>query len=902
MEISECKLAEIPPRSVVLHGLIRNCIAVWVMALSALCVGQQPPSFSELRILVVASQGEAEQLLQRIRQGEDFATLARQKSIDPSADAGGSLGHIDPSTLRSELREALGSVAAGQLAGPVKIPTGYAILRSDPAPVVTGTTQTAPTGPNANRNQAPVMGGGQGMTPTSILALAGRGQISYPPDVSGAVEVELAFRKIPKPPDWDHDLQSSCETRKQSLQSAVGVLMRLLDPQNPDSYIATKPDQVGHVHFVLAQLLAYQGKMDEAIGHWLEAYRLAQEQTPQLVPELLEVLGTAYFHKSEMENDVYRKPGDRCLFPPKKRFSFSKSADSEKTVLYLTKFLETKPESLEGRWLLNLAYMTLGKYPEGVPTKYRIAPSVFESKENVVQLLDVAPAAGLNTFSEAGGVIADDFDNDGLLDIITSSYDPCEHLHFFHNNGDGTFTDRALEAGLGEQLGGLNLIQADYNNDGCMDILVLRGGWQYAQRPSLLRNNCDGTFTDVTREAGLSEPIASQTAVWTDIDNDGFVDLFIGNEQGPSRLYRNKGNGTFEDISTLAGVDSIAFSKGVVSADYDNDGYMDLYVSNLGGNNYLYHNNHDRTFTEVGAQAGVQAPWMSFATWFFDYDNDGLPDLYVNSYYMSTEENLRSLLGMPHNAETLKLFHNEGNGKFRDVTAEVGLERVFNPMGSNFGDIDNDGYLDFYLGTGTPPYGDILPNAFFHNQGGKKFVDVTTSTGTGELHKGHGVAFADLDNDGDEDLIAETGGAVPGDRHAIRLFENPGNGNDWITLKLVGVKSNRAALGARIKVTVVNEGLGERSIYRTVGSGGSFGASPLQQHIGLGKDARIVKVETWWPASNTRQEFADVVKNQFFEIKEFAKEPTRLDRPRFHLGAKSTRSADKNPARTSGKQ
>ena len=164
------------------------------------------------------------------------------------------------------------------------------------------------------------------------------------------------------------------------------------------------------------------------------------------------------------------------------------------------------------------------------------------------------------------------------------------------------------------------------------------------------------------------------------------------------------------------------------------------------------------------------------------------------------------------------------------------------------------------------------------------------------------MAFADLDNDGDEDLIAETGGAVPGDRHAIRLFENPGNGNDWITLKLVGVKSNRAALGARIKVTVENQGQGERSIYRTVGSGGSFGASPLQQHIGLGKDARIVKVEIWWPASNTRQEFPDMAKNQFFEIKEFAKEPARLERRRFRLGAKSTLAADKNSAQTGGKQ
>src|SRR5258707_1909998 len=253
---------------------------------------------------------------------------------------------------------------------------------------------------------------------------------------------------------------------------------------------------------------------------------------------------------------------------------------------------------------------------------------------------------------------------------------------------------------------------------------------------------------------------------------------------------------------------------------------------------------------------------------------------------MSPEESLRSRLGFRHNVETLKLYHNEGKGTFRDVTAEVGLDRVFNPMGSNFGDVDNDGFLDFYLGTGTPPYGDILPNVLFHNQLGKKFVDITASSGTGELHKGHGVAFADLDNDGDEDMVAETGGAVPGDRHAIRLYENTGHDNDWISLKLVGAKSNCAAIGARIKLSLHNDGQGQRFISRTVGSGGSFGASPLQQHIGLGKDARILSLEIWWPATNTRQNFPDVGKNQFLEITEFAKEYTRLERPRIRLGGK----------------
>ena len=763
-------------------------------------------------------------------------------------------------------------------------------------------TQMAPAASpgQSTQTQAAPTGGGQGMTPTAVLT--GRISVAYPPDVSGAVEVEVAFKNLPKPADWDRNLRAVCEARKQTLAHAVDHLKTLLDPKDPESFAATRPNEVGRVRFSLAQLLAYQGEMGPAIQSWLTAYKFAEGHAPQMMPELEEVLGTAYLHKSEMENDVYRKPGDRCIFPPSHIFQYKNVADSQKAVDYFTRFLARNPDSLEVRWLLNLTYMTLGKYPAGVPAKYRIDPSVFASKEDFPRFADVAPAAGLNSFSMAGGVIVDDFDGDGLLDVVTSSYDQCEPLHFFHNNGDGTFTDRAQQAGLGDQLGGLNLIQADYNNDGCMDIFVLRGGWQQAMRPSLLRNNCNGTFTDVTEAAGLADPIASQTAVWADIDNDGLLDLFVGNEQGPSRLYHNNGDGTFEDIAPTAGVDRVAFTKGVVAADYDNDGFVDFYVSNLGGDNFLYHNNHNNTFTEVGKQAGVQAPWMSFATWFFDYDNDGLPDLFVTSYYMSTDENLRSQLGLPHKAETLKLYHNQGDGTFRDVTTEVGLDRVFDPMGSNFGDIDNDGFLDFYLGTGTPPYGDIMPNVLFHNQGGKKFVDVTAASGTGELHKGHGVAFADLGNNGYEDLIAEIGGAVPGDRHAIRLFQNPknlpnaGEKNDWISLKLVGQKSNRAAIGTRIKLTVQDEGKDQRFIYRTVGSGGSFGASPLQQHIGLGKDARILDLEIWWPATNTRQNFPDVGKNQFLEIHEFAKDYTKLERKRFTLGGQHLAAVEKKSA------
>src|SRR5208282_3589038 len=240
--------------------------------------------------------------------------------------------------------------------------------------------------------------------------------------------------------------------------------------------------------------------------------------------------------------------------------------------------------------------------------------------------------AGLRTFSTAGGVIVDDFENNGLLDVVTSGFENCGPMHYFHNNGDGTFSDRTEQAGLSGQIGSLNILQTDYNNDGCLDILLLRGAWEFPQRKSLLRNNCDGTFTDVTVASGLAKSVSSsQAAVWLDINNDGLLDLFVANEGQRAQLFLNKGDGTFEDISIGSGVSAIAFSKGVAAADYDNDGYVDLYVSNLSGGNFLYHNNHDNTFTDVAVKAGVPGAGRGFATWFFDYDNDGLPDLFTTS-------------------------------------------------------------------------------------------------------------------------------------------------------------------------------------------------------------------------------------------------------------------------------
>lgn len=835
--------------------------------------GQTTPSNRvNLQVILVDSPLAAQAILDRLKKGEDFAALAKEKSIDPTASDGGIVGVVATATLRPESREALAGLKPGQITGAIKVPSGYLILKVLPEKRDAAGQDTGPA---------------QGMAAQRNLHLAGRGAIQYPADVAGQVIAEMLFQKFPKPANWSQDLHSVCDVRKQSLAQAVQQLEQLLaDPQRLSNM---RPFDVVQEHYALAQIEAYQGSMDKAVEQWEAAYRIASAQIPVGVPQLIEVLGVAYLHKSEMENDVYRKPGERCLFPPPPGVRYQKAEDSEKAIEYFRKYLELKPERahvLQVKWLLNLAYMTLGEYPQGVPKQYLISPAAFRSKEDIGRFVDVAPAVGLDFFSMAGGVIVDDFDNDGQLDIVASTFDMCGPLRYFHNNGDGTFTDRAAQAGLADQLGGLNMIQADYNNDGCMDILVLRGAWEFPVRKSLLRNNCDGTFTDVTREAGLAEPATrTQTAVWADIDNDGWLDLFVGNENGPNQLFRNRGDGTFEDISHSAGVDRIAYTKGVVAADYDNDGYVDFYISNLYDGNFLYHNNHNRTFTEVSEHAGVHQPQsQSFATWFFDYDNDGLPDLFVNGYFFSVDETLRSYLGLPHSAETTKLYRNLGNGTFKDVTAEVGLDKVFISMGANFGDVDNDGFPDIYLATGGPEYGALVPNVLLRNNEGKFFVDITASSGTGDLHKGHAVAFADLENNGREDILVNSGGATPGDAHAFRIFENPGNANDWIHVRLVGVKTNRAAIGAQIKVTVENEGHAARFIYRVVGSGGSFGASPLEQHIGLGKSARILQLEVWWPASSTRQNFSSVSANQFIEIKEFAKDYTKLQRKQIHLG------------------
>ena len=858
-----------------LTSLLRTCAAtLWaiagMMALQALAQTHAVPEALDLGIIVLPTQARAEAVLKQLNAGADFSVLAKEKSTDATATDGGYMGKLDPQSLRLELREVLKGRSAGQLTDIVHLPSGYAILKVLTAP---------PALEDLNGNR--------------IWALVSTGVIHKGASVGGYAEALAAMGDYPKPDGWNRDMRQVCEIRTASIKNAQEELRDALKSALGTQGTAEQLLMLIQGESALAQLYAFSGEMKESIDAWKAAIKLAETSDPGYMPNLLESIGATYLHWSEMENGIYSGSRDMDIFPPlDPHASFEKQDESKQAIEYFRKFLDLRPNDLEVKWLLNLAYATLGEYPSGVPAAFLIPESDFQSKESIGRFVDRAPAAGLNVFGAAGGIIVDDFDNDGLLDVVITSMNVCEPMHFFHNNGDGTFTDRTKEAGLQDQLGGLNLVQVDYNNDGCMDIFIPRGGWEYAQRKSLLRNNCDGTFTDVTDASGLGATVtATQAAKWADIDNDGFLDLFLANENAPAQLFHNKGDGTFEEIGHAAGIDQTAFSKGVTAADYDHDGFVDFYVTNLHGINFLYPNNGDLTFTEVARQAGVQAPTFSFASWFFDYDNDGWPDLFVDSYLMVVDETVRTYVGKPHNAETLKLYRNKHDGTFEDVSAQVGLDKVFMPMGANFGDVDNDGFLDLYLGSGNPNFTALIPYVLLRNKEGKSFVDITQSSGTGELHKGHAVVFADLTRRGSEDILTRVGGAIPSDEHNVRVFENPGTTNDWLNVRLVGVKTNRSGVGAEIHVTVQDGDAAPRSIYRTVGQTSSFGGNPMEQHIGLGPNAHGIALDIWWPATGTRQHFAGIEKNQYIEIKEFANGYTKLERRPFKLGNNKAASA-----------
>ena len=596
--------------------------------------------------------------------------------------------------------------------------------------------------------------------------------------------------------------------------------------------------------------------------------------TKDLLP-IIDLLAISYLRLGEVNNCQNNHNSYSCILPLKDQAFHIDVNGSKKAIEIYTQIYEKFPND-NYKWLLNLAHMTIGEHPNNVPERYRINyPNWNIEQKKIKAFKEVSLKLGIAQDGLSGGVSIDDFNNDGLLDIFITSYGMSDQSKLYTNTSNG-FIDTTEEAGLTGIVSGLNCIHADYDNDGNIDIFVLRGAWlgEGGNHPnSLLKNNGDGTFTDVTKSAGLLSFHPTQTASWADVNNDGYLDLFIGNESNekqshPCELYINQKDGSFIEESSNYNLSSIeGFIKGVVFGDINNDKWPDLYISVMGGNNLLFKNNFGK-FENISETAGVQGPNFSFPTWFWDVNNDGFNDILVASYDTRNIQNVagdfvKELQGEKVLSDKSKLYINNGDETFSEQSNAFNIDKSFYAMGSNFGDLDNDGWLDFYIGTGSPEFTSVVPNRMFRNVDGISFEEVTSAGGFGHIQKGHGVSFADLDNDGDQDIYAVLGGAYEGDNYTNVCFENPTFENNWVILNLEGVQSNRSAIGTKLKLDLDNG----RTIFYTINTGGSFGANSLQAEIGLGQSEMIQTLTIIWPSSDT-QIFNSVAVNKKYKLSE----------------------------------
>jgi hypothetical protein len=488
------------------------------------------------------------------------------------------------------------------------------------------------------------------------------------------------------------------------------------------------------------------------------------------------------------------------------------------------------------------------------------------------------------------GLCVADFDGDGFQDIYfvngrdLYSRGIVARNALYHNNGDGTFTDVTEKAGVPGTGYGLGCVWGDYDNDGFPDLYVTQFG-----RNVLYRNNGDGTFTDVTAKAGVGGgDLFHGGATFFDYDRDGRLDLYVGGYVAlgpnsprycdfvdvrtncppsvypgtPDILYHNNGDGTFTDVTSKAGIyQPEGKNLSVGAADYDNDGWPDLFVANDGLNAYLYHNERNGTFTEIGLLAGMALTgrgktMAAMCISLGDYDNDGWLDLYISDFQKASDH----------------LWHNDGKGAFEEVSEAAGITvPTMNVLsfGGGFFDYDNDGWLDLFIANGhvypeveqssqSAPYKQF--NSLFHNLGNGKFAEVSKESGSGfqTPYVGRGVAFADFDNDGFMDLVVGNNDDPP-----LLLHNSGGNGKHFLNFKLVGSKSNRDAMGSRIRVVA-----GALSQIREIAGGGSYlSQGDLRAHFGLGQASRADTVEVKWP-SGLEQVFHNVDADNFYLIEE----------------------------------
>jgi hypothetical protein len=483
-------------------------------------------------------------------------------------------------------------------------------------------------------------------------------------------------------------------------------------------------------------------------------------------------------------------------------------------------------------------------------------------------LSDIAVPAGVRGDRTFGrGVAWGDYDQDGWLDLVVCN--SMGRVLLYHNNGDNTFTDVSDEVGippLAQPVFGA--IWVDYDNDGDQDLYFaisaeISEDDSVAAENMLFRNDIKttGRFTDVTDAANASGGRhRSWGAAWADYDNDGFLDVYIANMREPNVLLRNRGDGTFEDVSVAAGVDDATNSRFPLWFDYNRDGLMDIFVVNVRGPERLYRNNGDGTFTDVAAEAGITdiSPysWVASAE---DFNHDGWPDLYVVSW------------NSDKTAGPAALFINQGNGTFIEQATEAGVARTARSMSVQTGDVNNDGHMDILVGNGGPAGPDpnfLYLNAFDAPTGTLRFEDVSVASGLNSVPPGrsHGIGMADFDHDGDLDIYISAGGPAsrPQSMEINHFFINEGgNTNNWIRLKLEGTRSNRDAVGATVKV--IASGLVQH-LYVKGGSGFSSTNEPFVQ-IGLGAAAQADRIEIGWP-SGTVQTLSSIPARTHLTVRE----------------------------------
>lgn len=615
-----------------------------------------------------------------------------------------------------------------------------------------------------------------------------------------------------------------------------------------------------------------------------------------------EALAVSFLRLAEVNNCFENYTPSNCILPFDEEAVHQDKSYIQSSIHHLEFLLNRNPETYAYYWMYNLAHLANGSYPEEVGTEFLI-PGLQSAEEfpkdlKVPLFEDTGMRRGVGDNRISGSACTQDFTGNGKLDIFVTSYGFTDKVIFFTSNEEGGFDDSTIDAGLENMMGGLNIECADINNSGYVDILILRGAWlaQHGEHPnSLLRNNGDGTFTDITLSSGLLEKRPTQTAAFADVNQDGYLDVFIGNESSSewqdffvessdedppsylSSIYINNGDETFKRYETLSGFEVDKFVKGSTWGDINNDGWPDLYVSVMGGDNLLFvHRGLDENklprFEEVSQKAGVQSPLFSFPVWFFDYNNDGLEDIFVITYdvraiNLVADEVAREYLGLQTRSEYSRLYKNMGDETFQDVTGEMGLNAVMFGMGANFGDLNNNGYPDIYVGTGAPDLSAVIPNRLFLNHEGQRFYESTARSSVGHLQKGHGVSMADFNQNGMLDIYMVLGGAVEGDYYHNALFENQTKTGNWIRLKLEGVTSNRQAIGSKVEVRVVT-GNGVKSLYQTVSTGGSFGNNNTRLHFGLGEADEVESIRIKWAGSDDLQIIREPAINSLIHVRQ----------------------------------